>query len=90
MLKGSFWYQNLIFAKNVDRTFWLLALEFWGTDFFFSGHEENSLIDGNKKFMPDLYKMFENKLTTCNISLGENFENVSLDPTIFQTELDEK
>ena len=37
--------------------------------------------------MLELYRMFENKLT--NINLGEKFEKVSLDPTIFQTELDE-
>ena len=54
-------------------------------------NEEISLpfnhINGNNKFMLELYRMFENKLT--NINLGEKFENVSLDPTIFQTELDE-
>ena len=44
-------------------------------------------IHGNNKFMLELYRMFENKLT--NIDLGEKFESVSLEPTIFQTELDE-
>ena len=44
-------------------------------------------INGNNKFMLELYRMFENKPT--NINLGKKFENVSLDPTIFRTELDE-
>ena len=44
-------------------------------------------IHGNNKFMLELYRMFEHKLT--NINLGEKFENVSLDLIVFQTELDE-
>ena len=44
-------------------------------------------IDGNNKFLLELYRLFEAKSTENNI--GEKFDNVSLNPTIFQTDLDE-